>query len=61
MKLCKDVNYINMYLAAECNPQGRARDRDPLVFSGASTYRITYNLQLRKIQVRKSDIFAFSE
>lgn len=61
MKSHKDVKYITMYLAAECNPQWRAGGRDPHVFLGAYAYSITYNLQLRKIQVWNSDIFVFSE
>lgn len=43
MKSHKDVKYINVYLAAECNPQRRAGDWDLPAFPGASTYSITYN------------------
>lgn len=40
----EDVKYV--HLAAECNSQGKARDQTQLIFAGAATYTIIYDLKL---------------
>lgn len=40
----EDVRYL--HLAAEWNSQGKARDQAQLIFAGAATNTIIYNLKL---------------